>query len=108
LIVTPPEAGNEGPSVVVVDSSVWIAGLRKSNTIGVRELAVLGLKADVRVGDIILLELLQGARDASDALPSSKGSVRLLSCQCSIPISPSKQQRITGCCAAWDHHPEGV
>lgn len=54
--------------MLVVDSSVWIANLRGLDTPQVRKLTQAGSAADVLVGDIILLEVLQGARNAAHAL----------------------------------------
>jgi predicted nucleic acid-binding protein len=55
--------------MIVVDSSVWIAALRGEVGAGVRKLANLVARApeDILVGDLILLELLQGARNESHA-----------------------------------------
>jgi len=55
--------------MIVVDSSVWIAALRGEVSAGVRKLASLVTRAPegILVGDLILLELLQGARDESHA-----------------------------------------
>ena len=49
--------------MIVVDSSVWIAHLRSTGSVGARKLASLEALQDIIVGDIILMELLQGARD---------------------------------------------
>lgn len=48
--------------MVLVDSSVWIAFLRDAETPEVRRLAALRL-SEILIGDLILLEILQGARD---------------------------------------------
>jgi len=54
--------------VIVVDSSVWIANLRDLNTASVRRLRELDQATEpVLVGDLILLEVLQGARDEQHA-----------------------------------------
>ncbi|MGA8197268.1 MAG: PIN domain-containing protein [Acetobacteraceae bacterium] len=53
--------------VTVVDSSVWIAHFRGVDTAPVRKLASLDLDVGLLVGDLVLLEVLQGARDATDA-----------------------------------------
>jgi predicted nucleic acid-binding protein len=51
--------------VIVVDSSVWIANLRQQNIPAVHRLRVLVDSDDdqVLIGDVIMLEILQGARD---------------------------------------------
>lgn len=52
--------------MVLVDSSVWIAFLRGAETPEVGRLATLRL-GEILVGDLILLEVLQGARDDAHA-----------------------------------------
>jgi predicted nucleic acid-binding protein len=53
--------------VIVVDSSVWIAKLRGQRSEAVGKLDSVRSADDVLVGDLILLEVLQGARDDRDA-----------------------------------------
>ncbi len=53
--------------MVVVDSSVWIAYFRAMDTPQTRKLESLDFDRGPLVGDIILLEVLQGARDAVNA-----------------------------------------
>ncbi len=56
--------------MIVVDSSVWIARLRRSDSPAVRRLHA-ALKDDSRrilVGDLVLMEVLQGARDEATAV----------------------------------------
>lgn len=53
--------------MIVVDSSVWIAHFRGADTEPARKLGSLDLDVGLLVGDLILLEVLQGARDAADA-----------------------------------------
>jgi predicted nucleic acid-binding protein len=55
--------------VIVVDSSVWIAHLRRLDTPPVRALRVLVDENDdqILIGDLILLEVLEGARSDADA-----------------------------------------
>ncbi len=48
--------------MIVVDSSVWIAHLRDSDTAEVRKLRALDDPDQILIGDLILLEVLQGAR----------------------------------------------
>ena len=49
--------------MIVVDLSVWIAHLRDSDTPEVRKLRAFDDPDQILVGDLILLEVLQGARD---------------------------------------------
>ena len=53
----------------MIDSSVWIGLLRNSDSSPVRRLRDIVDAADnqVLVGDLILLEVLQGARDEAQA-----------------------------------------
>jgi len=54
--------------VIVVDSSVWIANLRGLDSLAVRKLrAAVDDENDLLIGDLILLEVLQGARDEAHA-----------------------------------------
>jgi predicted nucleic acid-binding protein len=53
--------------VIVVDSSVWIAHLRDVDMSQVRTLRTIAEPDDVLVGDLILLEVLQGARSEAHA-----------------------------------------
>jgi predicted nucleic acid-binding protein len=53
--------------VILVDSSVWIAKLRGQDTPGVRKLRALVGREAVLIGDLIMLEVLQGARDDAHA-----------------------------------------
>ena len=50
--------------MMVVDTSVWIGQLRRSGSYAVEKLrAVPNPTATILVGDLVLLEVLQGARD---------------------------------------------
>jgi predicted nucleic acid-binding protein len=53
--------------MIVVDSSVWIANLRNAETRAVRILREIDNTDTILVGDLILLEVLQGARDDEHA-----------------------------------------
>lgn len=54
--------------MIVVDSSVWIANLRGLDTLAVRKLrAAVDDESDLLIGDLILLEVLQGAHDEAHA-----------------------------------------
>jgi predicted nucleic acid-binding protein len=53
--------------MIVVDSSVWIAHLRDLDSTAVRTLRTLDDPDMILVGDIVLLEVLQGARDEERA-----------------------------------------
>jgi predicted nucleic acid-binding protein len=50
-------------ALIVVDSSVWIARLQRQRTPQVHTLTELLDADEVLVGDIVLMEVLQGARD---------------------------------------------
>ena len=54
--------------MIVVDSSVWIANLRDLDTRAVRLLRSIEDPDDILVGDLILLEALQGARSEEHAV----------------------------------------
>ena len=54
--------------MLVVDSSVWIAVLRGIQTEAAAKLLAHVSQSSLIVGDVILLELLQGVRDAQDAM----------------------------------------
>jgi hypothetical protein len=53
--------------MIVVDSSVWIAHLRDIQIPAVAKLRGVIDPLDIIVGDIVLLEVLQGARDDAHA-----------------------------------------
>ena len=53
--------------MILVDSSVWIAHLKGRETSTTARLRVLAARQPLLVGDLILLEVLQGARDEADA-----------------------------------------
>jgi predicted nucleic acid-binding protein len=49
--------------MIFIDSSVWIGHLRNIETPAVTALRHIERTQDILVGDIVLLEVLQGARD---------------------------------------------
>ena len=53
--------------MIVVDTSVWIAHFRDEASAAVTKLRAIANPSDIIVGDIILLECLQGARDEAHA-----------------------------------------
>jgi predicted nucleic acid-binding protein len=53
--------------MIVVDSSVWIGHLRDADNAAVRTLRAIEDPLDIVVGDLILLGVLQGARDEQHA-----------------------------------------
>jgi hypothetical protein len=53
--------------MIVVDSSVWIANLRDLDSDAVRVLRSIEDPDDILVGDLVLLEVLQGARSEAHA-----------------------------------------
>ena len=75
--------------MIVVDSSLWIATLRGLDTEPVRKLRALTEDADnqILMGDLILLEILQGARDEAHAARIER-NLR------SYPIAPMLDARI--------------
>jgi predicted nucleic acid-binding protein len=58
--------------MIVVDSSVWIANLRNSDSAAVQKLRSLSNPREIIVGDIVLLEVLQGARGERHAASIEK------------------------------------
>jgi len=61
--------------VILVDSSVWIALLRGQDTAPVAKLRAIVAADDEQIllGDLILLEILQGARDEAHAARIERG-----------------------------------
>jgi predicted nucleic acid-binding protein len=59
--------------VILVDSSVWIAHLRGSVTPATAKLEAAVMTEPILVGDLILLEVLQGARDELAAARIERG-----------------------------------
>ncbi len=55
------------PAVILVDSSVWIAQLRGRITPATVKLEAAAARELLLVGDLIVLEVLQGARDEAHA-----------------------------------------
>ena len=53
--------------MILVDSSVWIALLQGRATPGVAKLEAVAAQEPLLVGDLILLEVLQGARNDAHA-----------------------------------------
>ena len=49
--------------MILVDSSVWISHLRGEATAAVARLRAAAQRQPLLIGDLILLEILQGARD---------------------------------------------
>lgn len=54
--------------MIAVDSSAWIAHLRNVNSKPVHVLRSLFGETELLIGDIVLLEVLQGARDEAHAV----------------------------------------
>ena len=59
--------------MILVDSSVWIAQLRGSWTVATAKLEAAAGREPILVGDLILLEVLQGARDEVHAMRIERG-----------------------------------
>lgn len=53
--------------MILVDSSVWIAHLRGRRTPATARLEIIAGREPLLIGDLIMLEVLQGARDESQA-----------------------------------------
>ena len=53
--------------MILVDSSVWIAQLRGRSTSATAKLDAAAAREPLLIGDLILLEVLQGARDEAHA-----------------------------------------
>jgi predicted nucleic acid-binding protein len=59
--------------VILVDSSVWIAHFRGPWTTATAKLEAAAGREPILVGDLILLEVLQGARDEAHAARIERG-----------------------------------
>jgi predicted nucleic acid-binding protein len=59
--------------VILVDSSVWIAHLRGDRTEATAKLEKAVTREPLLVGDLILLEILQGARNEAHAARIERG-----------------------------------
>lgn len=59
--------------MILVDSSVWIAQLRGQQTAATARLEAAAAREPLLVGDLVLLELLQGARDDAHAARMERG-----------------------------------
>jgi predicted nucleic acid-binding protein len=59
--------------VILVDSSVWISHLRGTWTAATAKLEAAAVREPILVGDLILLEVLQGARDEAHAARIERG-----------------------------------
>lgn len=53
--------------MIVVDSSVWVAKFRGIRNDATRKLDAIEDPTTILIGDVILMELLQGAKDESSA-----------------------------------------
>ncbi len=59
--------------MILVDTSVWIAHLRGDRTQATAKLEVAAMREPLLIGDLILLEVLQGARNEAHALRIERG-----------------------------------
>jgi len=59
--------------MILVDSSVWIAHLRGHRTSATAKLEAVASRERILIGDLILLEVLQGARDEAHAARLERG-----------------------------------
>ena len=60
--------------MILVDSSVWIAHLRGYRTLATTKLEEAAAREPLLIGDLILLEVLQGARNETHAAHIQRGS----------------------------------
>lgn len=59
--------------MILVDSSVWITHLRGHRTMATAKLEEAATREPLLIGDLILLEVLQGARDEAHAARIESG-----------------------------------
>ena len=59
--------------MILVDSSVWIAHLRGERTTATAKLDDAATREPLLIGDLILLEILQGARDEAHSARIEQG-----------------------------------
>lgn len=59
--------------MILVDSSVWIDHLRGHRTAATAKLEIAARREPLLIGDLILLEVLQGARDEAHAARIERG-----------------------------------
>ncbi len=59
--------------MILVDSSVWIAHLRGRQTLATAKLEAAASREPLLIGDLILLEVLQGARNEAHAARIERG-----------------------------------
>ena len=59
--------------MILVDTSVWVAHLRGHRTTATAKLEEAVTREPLLVGDLILLEILQGARDEAHATRIERG-----------------------------------
>lgn len=59
--------------MILVDSSVWVAQLRGEHTAATTKLEAAAAREPLLIGDLILLEILQGARDEAHARLIERG-----------------------------------
>ena len=64
--------------MILVDSSVWTAQLRGHRTVATVKLEEAAAREPLLIGDLILLEVLQGARDEAHAAHIERGLRRCM------------------------------
>jgi len=79
--------------MIVVDSSVWVAHLRDDDMPEVQKLRALEDPSQILVGDFILLEVLQGARNDRHAAAIERA---LRQFEVATMLSPASAPRIAG------------
>ncbi len=70
--------------MILVNSSVWIAHLRGHRTPAVAKLEAAASREPLLIGDLILLEILQGTRERT----LNANCAGMLSCRFWMPILP--------------------
>lgn len=78
--------------MILVDGSVWIAHLRGRRTPAVGRLEAAAGREPLLIGDLILLEILQGARDEAHAERIERGLRR-------YPLVPLLDRNLAPCAA---------
>ena len=90
-----------GPAMILVDTSVWIAHLRGDRNQAAAKLEVAARREPLLIGDLILLEVLQGARNEAHALRIERGLRSTPSRRCWTLNWPSKPPATIANCANW-------
>jgi hypothetical protein len=87
--------------MILVDTSVWIAHLRGLQTQATAKLEAAAAQEPLLVGDLILLEVLQGARDEAHAARVERGLRQYVIVPLLGPTSRLESLGITARCEIW-------